>query len=85
LSSIEYRCRHECGFQEGSLQCLSHQLRKLAEEVAEVQEALFQCFLEKVKSPEIIADFSRVREEWSDVLRMIHGIEKHHPWIKGEE
>lgn len=83
----EYVCKHECGHMPGSVGCLLHQVRKLAEEVAEFQEAiaLYLFTSMAVKNPPCSELIKRVREEWNDVKTMILGIEKYHKELLRKE
>jgi len=71
-----YICKHECGYNPKTRLCLSYQLRKLAEEVAEVQQAMFQDQLY------VHPNLATIKE-WKDVRMMVSGIETYHPWILG--
>ena len=76
---MPYKCKHECGFRPGSPQCLAYQLKKLAEEVAELQEALTQYYIASEMFDEKCLDWlDRVRAEWKDVCTMVEGIRKYH-------
>ena len=75
----EYVCKHECGYKPGSVGCLIHQVRKLAEEVAEFQEAISEyllCSMDVMKDP--LDKLKHITEEWEDVKTMVQGIEKYH-------
>ena len=67
----------ECDFGEGTFDWLIHQLRKLAEEVAKIQEAAALSLLKDYWNPR------KIQAGWFDILTIIREIEKHHPWIKG--
>ena len=75
----KYICKRECGHKQGSFGCLIHQVKKLAEEVAEFQEAISEyllCSMDVMKDP--LEKLKHLREEWKDVKTMILGIEKYH-------
>jgi len=71
---MTYECKQECGYQPRTRLCLSYQLRKLAEEVAEAQQAMFQ------DQMYVHANLALMKE-WKDVKTMIEGIEKYHPFL----
>ena len=66
----------ECDFGEGTFDWLIHQLKRLAEKVAEVQEAVALSLLKDYWDPR------KIQAGWRDARAIMHGIEKHHPWIK---
>ena len=72
-----YECKHECGYEPRSRECLAYQLRKLIEEASEVLLAMIETIDLEPLQREI-----RIQEEWADVKVMIDGIEKYHPRIK---
>lgn len=69
--SRKYKCRKECGYESGSVQCLVHMLRKLIEESAEVMEAV------------ALYDWRQMRIEMSDVMVVIEGLKQYHPNLCG--
>ena len=97
---MSYECRHECGAKPGSYRCFHHLLRKLAEEVGEVLEACANYHYIKGHIPfyygmarggdaekrfeEARKAKKKIVEEFRDVLKIVEGIKKYHPWILEE-
>jgi len=85
---MPYRCKQECGFRPGSPQCLIYQVKKLAEEVAELQEAISHYFWCSANYESSTFDWlEQIRKEWRDVCTMIEGIREYHGEFleRGEE